>query len=117
MTGEPLEREDQAKGYEIGKNEYVMLDPEEVESAVPRGDKTLVVTTFVDVAGIDEVYFDRPYYLARADRGAGAALSLISEGMAASKTVAVARGVLFRRARTVLIRPFQEGLAASTLKY
>jgi DNA end-binding protein Ku len=116
-TGKPVEREDQAKGYEVGKDEYVMLEPEDIESAVPQNDKTLLVAAFVDHAAVDEVYFDRPYYLTGSDRGADAAFALIRDGLKSSKTVAIAKGSLFRRARTMLIRPCGSGLAASTLNY
>ncbi len=114
-TGKPVEREDQAKGYAVGKDEYVMLEPEDVESAVPQNDKTLSVAAFVDRASVDEIYFDRPYYLAGSDRSADAAFALIRDGLELSKTVAIASGTLFRRARTMLIRPCGSGLAASTL--
>jgi len=69
-TGEMVEPDDQVKGYEIGKDEYVVLEPDEVAAAIPHSDKTLVVSAFVDLAEIDEVYFDRPYSLAPSNRSA-----------------------------------------------
>ncbi len=47
-TGEPVESEDQVKGYEVGKDEYVVLEPEEIAAAVPESDKRLTVSAFVD---------------------------------------------------------------------
>jgi DNA end-binding protein Ku len=116
-TGQPVEREDQVKGYEVGKDEYVVLEPEEVVRAVPQSDKTLTVSAFIERDGVDDVYFDRPYYLAPSDRSAEEAFALIREGMRASNVAAIAQTVLFRRVRTVLIRPYGEGLAAETLNY
>ena len=49
---------------------------------------------------VDDVYFDRPYYLAPADRSATGAFGLIREGLASSRVVAIAEAVLFRRVRT-----------------
>lgn len=43
VSGKPVEKEDQVKGYEIGDERYVVLEPEEVASAVPESDKTLRV--------------------------------------------------------------------------
>ena len=63
-TEEPVTADQQVKGYEVSKGEYVMLEPEEVAAAVPESDKTLDVEAFIDCGDIDDVYFDRPYYLA-----------------------------------------------------
>ena len=116
-TGEPVPREDQVKGYEVGKDVYVVLKPEEVAAAVPPSDKTLAVSAFIGEAEVDDVYLDRPYYLAPSDRSAEDAFALVREGLRRSQTAAIAKTVLFRRVRTVLIRPLGPGLAASTLNF
>jgi DNA end-binding protein Ku len=116
-TGETVERDDQVKGYEVAKDEYVSIEPEEIEAVIPHGDKTLSVSAFVDLADVDDLYFDKPYYLGPSDRSADDTFALVREGMRAAKVAAVAEAVLFRRARTVLIRPLGVGLVASTLNY
>jgi DNA end-binding protein Ku len=116
-TGETVERDDQVKGYETAKDEYVSIEPEEIAAVIPHGDKTLTVSAFVDLAGVDDLYFDKPYYLGPADRSADDTFALVREGMRAAKVAAIAEAVLFRRARTVLIRPLDDGLVASTLNY
>ena len=116
-TGQPVDRDEQVKGYEIGSGEYIMLDPEEVASAVPDSDKTLAVSAFIGCGDIDDVYFDMPYYLAPSDRHAEEAYALIREGMRATKVAALAQTVLFRRVRTVLIRAHGSGLIATTLNF
>jgi DNA end-binding protein Ku len=116
-TGEPVEAENQVKGYETGKGEYVSVEPEEIAAAVPRGDKTLTAIAFLDLKEVDELYFDRPYYLAPADRSADETFDLIREGMRESKTAAIAQALLFRRARSLLIRVHGKGVVATTLKF
>ncbi len=116
-TGTPVERDDQVKGYEVSQGEYVMLDPAEVEAAVPQSDKTLAVSAFIACGEIDEVYFDKPYYLAPSDKSAEDAFTLIRDGMRQSKVAAIAQSVLFRRVRTVLIRAHGSGLIATTLYF
>jgi DNA end-binding protein Ku len=116
-TGEPVEPDDQVKGYEVGKDQYVMLDPEEIAAATPASDKKLTVSAFVDIEDIDDVYLDRPYFLAPSDRSGDAAFKLICEGLRASGAAAIAEAVLFRRVRTLLIRAHDRGLAASTLNF
>lgn len=116
-TGEPVDRDDQVKGYEVSDGDYVVLDPEEVADAVPDSDKTLSVLAFVRCGDIDDVYFDKPYYLAPASGTAAEAFALIREGMRRKKVAAIAQAVLFRRVRTLLIRAHGEGLIATTLNF
>jgi len=116
-TGKPVAAEDQVKGYEVAQGQYVMLDPEEVAAAVPESDKTLAVENFVACDAIDDVYFDRPYYLAPSSALAEEAFVLLRDGMRKQKVVALARAVLFRRVRTLLIRAFENGLVATTLHF
>lgn len=115
-TGDVVERDDQVKGYEIDDGRYVILEPEEVASAIPDSDKTLTIEAFIPCPQIDNVYFDKPYYLVPDKMGAEA-FTLLREGMEKEKVVAIARTVLFRRLRTVLIRPHNDGLIASTLNF
>ena len=116
-TGAPVERDDQVKGYEVLQGDYVMLDPADVEAAVPQSDKTLAVSAFIGCDEIDQVYFDKPYYLAPSDKNAAEAFGLIREGMRKSKVAALAQTVLFRRVRSVLIRAHGDGLIATTLHF
>jgi DNA end-binding protein Ku len=116
-TGMTVERDDQVKGYEVAKDEYVSVEPDEIAAIIPHGDKTLTVSAFVDLTGVDDLYFDKPYYLSPSDRTADENFALLREGMRKAKVAAVAQAVLFRRARTVLIRTLGEGLVASMLNY
>lgn len=116
-TGELVEREDQVKGYELSEGEHVVLAPEEIAAAIPESNKVLAVGAFLPCAEIDNVYFDKPYYLAPADRPGDEAFALIREGLAAAKVAAIARTVLFRRMRTLLMRPHGRGLIATTMNF
>ena len=115
-TGQTVERDDQVKGYEIDNGQYIVLEPEEVASAVPESDKTLKITSFIPCQEIDDVYFDKPYYLAPDKMGADAFV-LLRDGMKEAKVAAIAQTVLFRRMRTVLIRAHGKGLIATTLNF
>ena len=117
QSGDPVETPDQVKGYEAGENDYIALDPEEIAAAVPESDKTMEIEAFIACDEIDDLYFDKPYYLAPSDRHGAEAFALIREGMKAKKVAALAATVLFRRVRTLLIRPEGEGLIATTLNY
>ncbi|WP_312223687.1 non-homologous end joining protein Ku [Rhizobium rhizoryzae] len=115
-TGDAVERDDQVKGYEVENGQYVILEPDEVAAAIPESDKTLKVDAFIPCSQIDTTYFDKPYYLAP-DKMGKEAFILLRDGMKQAKVAAIARTVLFRRLRTVLIRPHGKGLIASTLNF
>lgn len=116
-TGKPVKREDIVKGYELSSGDYVLLDPDEIAEAVPESDKTLALETFIPCNEIDTIYLDRPYYLAPADKVSAEVFDLIRHGLEAKSAAALARTVLFRRLRTLLIRPHGDGLIATTLNY
>lgn len=116
-TGRPVKAEDQVKGYPIGEDEYAALEPKEIAAAIPDSDKTLTVEAFLRCDNIDDLYFDRPYYLAPANPAAESAFVVIREGMRATRVAALARAVLFRRVRSVLIRASDRGLIATTLRF
>lgn len=116
-TGRPVERGAQVKGYEIDDGRYVVLTPEEVASAVPEGDKTMRIEAYIPCREIDDTYFDKPYYLTPSDRTGDEAFALIRDGMRKGKVAAIAKALLFRRVRTVLVRPHGDGLIATTLNF
>ncbi|MCJ8142255.1 Ku protein [Ancylobacter sp. A5.8] len=116
-TGEEVEREAQVKGYEVGSDDYVVLEPDEVAAAVPEGDKTLHVDAFIACREVDDLYFDRSYFLRPVDEVSQPTFAVIREGMRRGKVAAVASAVLFRRPRSLLIRAYDEGIVATTLNY
>lgn len=116
-TGEVIDTEDQAKGYEIAKGDYVVLDDEELDAVALESTHTIDIETFVPRAEIDEVYFDSPHYLAPDDTVAEEAFSVIREAMRGRGVVGLARVVLYRRERIVMIEPRGRGLFVATLRY
>lgn len=117
VSGKPVETEDQVKGYDKGDGDYVVLEPEEIAAAIPESDKTLTVETFLPCDEIDDIFFDKPYYVSPSTPVASDAFALIREGMKGQKSAALARTVIFRRMRSILIRPQGDGLIATTLNF
>ncbi|MBD9637571.1 Ku protein [Ensifer sp. ENS07] len=115
-TEKTVPKEAQTKGFEIENGQYILIDPEEVAAAIPESNKTLEVEAFIPCSDVDDVYFDKPYYLTPDKMGSDAFVAL-REAMQKSKVAAIARTVLFRRMRTVLIRSHGKGLIATTLNY
>jgi DNA end-binding protein Ku len=117
QTGEPVETEDQAKGYEVAKGEYLVLEDDEIKAVQLESNHTIDIERFVPRADIDELYLDTPYYLAPTDRVGEEAFAVIRDAMRAEKVVGLARVVLFRRERVLMLQPRGKGLAATSLHF
>jgi DNA end-binding protein Ku len=103
-SGEEVQYEDLVKGYELTKDRYVIITPEELEALDPEKSRTIDIEDFVDLADIDPVYYDHPYYLIP-DKGAAKAYGLLLNAMKESGKVAIARVVLRTKENLVAIRP------------
>ncbi len=117
VTGKPVEKDAEVMGYEADTGDYVLLEQDEIVAAIPASDKTLPIEAFIPCSDIDTLYFDRPYYLGPSDAASVEAYALLRDGMAREGVAALARTVLFRRLRTVMIRPHGAGLIANTLNF
>jgi DNA end-binding protein Ku len=117
VTGTPVSDEDEVKGYEIGDDEYLLIEEDEINAVQIESSHTLAIESFVDRAAIPPIYFDTPYYLTPSDEVSEEAFAVIREAMARQKKAGLARIVLFRRERPVMIEPFEKGLLLTTLRY
>jgi DNA end-binding protein Ku len=104
VSGDEVNYEDIVKGYELTKERYVVITPDELETLDPEKSRTIDIEDFVDLADIDPVYYDHPYYLVP-DKGATKAYGLLLNAMEESGKVAVARVVLRSKEHLVAIRP------------
>jgi DNA end-binding protein Ku len=116
-TGEPVAAEHQAKGYEIAKGEYIMLEDDELKAVEIESNHTIDIERFVPSAEIDRLYLDTPYYLTPTDRVGEEAFAVIREAMRAEKVVGLARAVLFRRERVLKLEPGGKGIVATSLHF
>lgn len=116
-TGEPVDKDQQVKGYETGKDQYLILDPEEIAEAVPDSDKTLKIEAFIPCSAVRTTYFDKPYFIAPGDENFADSFAVLREGMRKKKVAALARTVIFRRVRTLMLRAQGLGLVAHTLSF
>ena len=92
----------------MAKDQYVIINPDELDSLDPEKSRTIDIEDFVDLAEIDPVYYDHPYYLVP-DKGAAKAYGLLLSAMQESGRVAIARVVLRSKEQLVAIRPAQDG--------
>jgi DNA end-binding protein Ku len=116
-TGKPVEGEDEIKGYEVEGGDYVHVEEDEIEAVQVESSNMLALDGFVDKASIQQIYLDTPYYLTPADKVSEDAFAVIREAMAAKKKAGLARIVLYRRERPVVIEPLGKGMVLTTLRY
>src|SRR5690242_6038752 len=92
-TGEEVSYDQIVKGYELMRDGYVVINPDELDTLDPEQTRTIDIEDFVDLDDIDPVYYDHPYYLVP-DTGAPKAYGLLLNAMKESGKVAIARVVL-----------------------
>jgi len=115
-TGEEVAYDDIVKGYEIGKDRYVVITPDELDSLDPEKIRTIEIEDFVEESEIDPIYYDHPYYLAPAT-GAEKPYRLLLDAMAQAGRVAIARVVIRNKEQLVAIRPAGDVLTMSTMNF
>lgn len=115
VTGKEVE--DEAKGYERGENDYIILEDEELESVALESTKTIDIDVFSPRDSIEWIWLDTPYYLSPNDPVGQEAFSVIRDAMAAENMVGISRLVISRRERAVMLEPRDKGIVLWTLRY
>jgi len=113
----PVDRDDILKGYEVEKGEYVLLDPEEIEKVKLESRKTLELTQFVDLADIDPIYYDKPYYVVPADDLAEEAFVVLRDALRGTKKVGIGQLAMRGQEYVVSLKPCGRGMVLETLRY
>lgn len=117
VTREPVDTQDKGRGYEVGKNQYIMMEEEELEAIEIESSRTIEIDTFVPSAQIDKRYYDSPYYIVPNDQVGQEAFAVIREAMRGKGMVALGRVVLSKRERVIALEPLENGLLGTTLRY
>jgi DNA end-binding protein Ku len=105
-------------GYEVSKGKWVTLSDEELASAEPRKTRTIDIEEFVDLAEVDPIYFDHPYFLVPPDsEGAARAYRLLVEVMEGSDKAAIGRFVLRTKEYLVALRVRDGALTLTTMLF
>lgn len=116
-TGKPLGDGDGIKGYEVGDDDFVHIEEDEIEAVQIESSHTMALDGFVDKSTIQQIYLDTPYYVAPADKVSEEAFAVIRDAMAGKKMAGLARIVLYQRERPVVIEPLGKGMVLTTLRY
>jgi DNA end-binding protein Ku len=112
--GEELAWEELARGFEVSKGEFVVLEPEEIEAAKPESSTTIDIGDFVESAEIDPVYFEKSYFLEPTEVGVKP-FSLLKKALEATDRVAIARVTIRTRERLATVRAYEDTLILETM--
>jgi DNA end-binding protein Ku len=113
---EPIERSEIAKGYEIAKGKYVVVEDEELKQIAPPTATSMDILQFVGQGEVDPIYFESSYYVAAEDKTAKPYVLFLA-ALKETKQEAIAKIALHQREHIVLIRPDEGGLVLHTLYY
>jgi DNA end-binding protein Ku len=111
-----VERDEIVKGYEHEKDQYVLVNDEELEKIAPPSAHTMEILEFVPLGEVDPLYFDTSYYAVPEDAGKKA-YHLLAKTMEESGFAALARLTMHQREYTVVVRPRANGLTLHTMFY
>ena len=112
--GEEVAYDNIVKGYEISPDQYVVIEPEELEALDPKKTRAIEIQEFVDLDEIDPIFYDHPYYLAP-DTGAAKAYRLLLRAMEETNKVAIARVVIRQKEHLVAIRATGDVMTMATM--
>ncbi|MEZ5788298.1 MAG: Ku protein [Xanthobacteraceae bacterium] len=116
-TGDPVPEDERVKGYKLEDNTFVYVEEDEFSEVALESTHTIDIESFVPRAEVDAVYLDTPYFLVPEDPVSQEAFAVIREAMRKQDVVGLARVVLHRRERIVMLEPRGKGLLATTLHY
>ncbi|HWF51372.1 MAG TPA: Ku protein [Solirubrobacteraceae bacterium] len=106
-------------GYELDDGRQVTISDLELAAIEPRKTRTIDIEQFVDLADVDPIYFEHPYFLvpASSDDGAARAYRLLSEVMSRTERAALGRFVMRAREYLALVRARDGALSLTTMLF
>ena len=116
-TENEVDASDIVKGYEVGKGEYIELEPEELEAVAIESTRTIEIDEFVPKNEIDGLYLNNPYYLVPDGEVGQQAFAVIREAIRKQGMVALGRVVFTSREHVMALEPRGKGLLGVTLRY
>ncbi|AGA59078.1 Ku protein [Thermobacillus composti KWC4] len=114
--GKEVATEDIAKGYEYEKGRFVLFEKEELDALAAETSKTIRILDFVDMREIDPIYFQRSYYLAPDQAGAGA-YNLLLEAIKRTGRIGIANVSIRSKGSLAAIRFIENCLVMETIAY
>ena len=105
--------------YDLERGKTVVLTDAHLSAVAPRKTRTIDIEAFVELADIDPIYFDHPYWLVPTgdSEGPRRAYKLLLEVMSSTERVALGRFVMRTREYLVAVRERDGRLALTTMLF
>ena len=116
QTGDEVPNDRIVKGYEFEPGKYVVVEADEIAGLKPKASRQIEIEDFVDLADIDPVFFEQPYYLIP-DKDNAKAYRLLSEVMDDLGKVAIGRFVLRSKEALVAVRAVDGVLVLEMMRF
>jgi len=116
-TGDPVETEDQVKGYRVDRDHYLTIEEEDLDEIRIESSHTIDIEKFVPRSEIDPRYMDAPYYIAPTEKVGEEAFVVIRDAMRQEGMVGLGRVVVARRERIIMLEPWDKGLLGTVLRF
>jgi DNA end-binding protein Ku len=110
------------KGYEVTKNNYVVLEKEEIDKIKLKSTKTIEIKEFIELEDFDPIFVEKNYYIGpdvgkKKVESAAKAYSLFVKVLKETKNIAIGKVVLREKEHLVALRAYQRGLVMHQLRY
>ena len=112
----PLEKSEIVKGFEYAKNQYVVIEPQDLENVAPPTARTMDILEFVHMEDVDPIFLERSYYVAP-EEAVSRPYTLLLEAMRQTKYDALAKVAMHGREHIVILRPTDNGLVLHTMYF
>jgi len=109
-----VESAQMSKGFEVSEGQYAVVTDVELAALNPAASKTVEVTSFVPMAEIDPIYFDKSYFIGAVDV-CRKAYEMLFQTMKNTALAGVAKLVMRGKEYDVVIRIYGNGLMMHTL--
>lgn len=105
------------KGYEISKDNYVLIEKADFEKIQIKSTKSIDIREFVDLAELDPIFVEKSYYVGPEGKTADKAYNLLVNILKNTKKVAIGKVTLREREQLVALRAYQRGIVMHILHY
>lgn len=111
-----IESEEIEKGYEYAKDQYVIINKDDLEKLPLPNKNVIEITSFVHQTDIDPVHYDKSYFIEPTE-AATKPFTLFMKAMTEKGMTAVANVAIRTKQRLCALRPLDGTLMMSTLLY
>lgn len=115
-SGHEVASENIVKGYEVRPGEHVIVEQDELEAVEPGRSRAIEIEDFVDLDGVDPIYFDRTYFVTPDDSSARP-YELLRRVLDEMDMAGIARFAMRGKQHLCAIRPYDGSLALETMYF